>query len=61
MGWTEVTAIIGIICSLIFGIIAVFYYFRSSNLMTSIGATKWSEISNHYGQIKFLKDSGWKM
>ena len=61
MGWTELTATIGIILTLLFGIIAVFYYFRSTNLMTAIGITKWSEISNHYGQIKFLKEAGWKM
>lgn len=61
MNWVEVSAIIGSFCTLVFGVIAVIYYFRSFNLMTSIGAKKWSEISDHYGQIRFLKDAGWKM
>lgn len=61
MDWLQTTASIGIICTLVFGIIAVMYYFRVNNLMVAIGATAWSEISNHYGQIKFLKDAGWKM
>lgn len=61
MGWAEVSASIGTVCTLVFGIIAVIYYFRSSNLMVAIGAKKWSEISDHYGQIRFLKEAGWKM
>lgn len=61
MGWLETTSGIGIICSLIFGIIAIVYYFRSAHLMEAIEVTKWSEISDHYGQIKFLKQAGWKM
>lgn len=61
MDWVEISASIGILCTLIFGIIAVIYYFRSANLMTAIGVKKWSEISDHYGQIKFLKEAGWKM
>lgn len=61
MGWLEISSVIGIICTLIFGIIAILYYFRVDNLMVAIGAKKWSEISDHYGQIKFLKDAGWKM
>lgn len=61
MGLLESTAIIGTICTLIFGIIAVLYYFRSAQLMTAIGIDNWSEITQHYGQIKFLKESGWKM
>ena len=61
MDWIEVSASIGILCTLVFGIIAVIYYFRSLDLMTAIGAKKWSEISDHYGQIRFLKEAGWKM
>lgn len=61
MDWLEITSLIGIICTLIFGIIAIVYYFRSANLMDVIEITDWSEITNHYAQIKFLKNTGWKM
>lgn len=61
MGWLEISASIGIVSTLIFGIIAIIYYFKVHNLMVAIGATKWSEISDHYGQIKYLKNAGWKM
>ena len=61
MGWTEVSAGIGIFCTLIFGIIAILYYFRSAKLMKAIGASHWTDISDHYPQIKYLKEAGWKM
>jgi len=61
MSLLDVTAVIGIVSTLIFGIIAIIYYFRVKNLMTAVDVTKWSEISDHYAQIKFLKLAGWKM
>lgn len=61
MDWLQTTAVVGVFSTLVLGIIAIIYYFRSASLMTAIGATKWSEISDHYPQIKFLRISGWKM
>jgi hypothetical protein len=57
----ELAAVIGIICTFIFGIIAIIYFNRSYKLMSSIDVKKWSEISDHYAQIKYLKEAKWKM
>lgn len=61
MEWLEITAIMGIIGTLIFGIIAIIFLFRVKNLKNALEITKWSEITDHYSQIKFLKLAGWKM
>lgn len=61
MEWAESAAVVGSICTLIFGIIAIIYYFRTVNLMSAIDVKEWSEISNHAPQIKFLKEANWKM
>ena len=36
----EAAAVIGIVCTLIFGIIAIIYYFRSANMMQAIEVKK---------------------
>ena len=56
----EYAAAIGIICVTIFGIIALIYYSKVKKLMKSINIKSWKEISDHYSQIKFLKENGWK-
>lgn len=61
MNLLEITSLTGIVYTFIFGIIAIIYYFRSTNLMNAIEINDWSEITNHYAQIKFLKNAGWKM
>lgn len=44
---------------LIIALIAIIYYFRSLYLMSAIGATSWSDISDHYVSIKKLKMASW--
>lgn len=44
---------------LLMSLIAIIYYFRSYYLMTAVGITSWSEISDHYKQIKLLKTANW--
>lgn len=61
MNSLQLSASLGVLCTLVFGIIAVIYYFKCHNLMTAISVTKWSEIADHYAQIRFLKEAGWKM